>query len=172
MRMPEKGIEARRFGIGLGVRRNDPCPCGSGLKFKRCCFAVSDPEGDAMAAEAAEREAAHQAELALAQQAQNEALAAFAQQIAGDEVAADEAPDLTIPVTELDVSEATSRVFEALGVNTLHDLAELSPERLLTGMGQLGLGDDSVRHSFDEVHQILAGMGLTMGMVPEHTERA
>jgi uncharacterized protein YecA (UPF0149 family) len=19
------------------VRRNDPCPCGSGLKFKRCC---------------------------------------------------------------------------------------------------------------------------------------
>ena len=21
-----------------GVRRNDPCPCGSGQKFKRCCF--------------------------------------------------------------------------------------------------------------------------------------
>ncbi len=21
-----------------GVRRNDPCPCGSGKKFKRCCF--------------------------------------------------------------------------------------------------------------------------------------
>lgn len=19
------------------IRRNDPCPCGSGLKFKRCC---------------------------------------------------------------------------------------------------------------------------------------
>ena len=20
------------------VGRNDPCPCGSGLKFKKCCF--------------------------------------------------------------------------------------------------------------------------------------
>lgn len=22
---------------GMGVTRNDPCPCGSGQKFKRCC---------------------------------------------------------------------------------------------------------------------------------------
>lgn len=25
------------------VGRNDPCPCGSGLKFKRCCFGKSNP---------------------------------------------------------------------------------------------------------------------------------
>ncbi|MCB9675429.1 MAG: preprotein translocase subunit SecA [Alphaproteobacteria bacterium] len=45
--MPAKGIDARRFGLVHGVRRNDPCPCGSGQKFKKCCYAVSDPEFDA-----------------------------------------------------------------------------------------------------------------------------
>lgn len=29
------GEAARHVGVG-GVGRNDPCPCGSGLKFKRC----------------------------------------------------------------------------------------------------------------------------------------
>lgn len=29
------------------VRRNGPCPCGSGRKFKKCCLAeVRDPESD------------------------------------------------------------------------------------------------------------------------------
>ena len=37
MRRPEKGEEARMFGLQYGVRRNDPCPCGSGQKFKKCC---------------------------------------------------------------------------------------------------------------------------------------
>lgn len=25
--------------VGMGVTRNDPCPCGSPKKFKRCCLA-------------------------------------------------------------------------------------------------------------------------------------
>ena len=29
---------------GSKVGRNDPCPCGSGKKFKKCCFGLS-PEG-------------------------------------------------------------------------------------------------------------------------------
>jgi uncharacterized protein YecA (UPF0149 family) len=27
-----------RFGGAGRVGRNDPCPCGSGKKFKRCCM--------------------------------------------------------------------------------------------------------------------------------------
>jgi uncharacterized protein YecA (UPF0149 family) len=34
---PEPGDEARAFAEEYGVRRNDPCPCGSGRKFKKCC---------------------------------------------------------------------------------------------------------------------------------------
>jgi uncharacterized protein YecA (UPF0149 family) len=37
---PKKGIEARLFGIEHGIKRNAPCPCGSGQKFKKCCFKV------------------------------------------------------------------------------------------------------------------------------------
>ncbi len=29
--------EDRRFYNGVKVGRNDPCPCGSGKKFKKCC---------------------------------------------------------------------------------------------------------------------------------------
>ncbi|HMV65528.1 MAG TPA: preprotein translocase subunit SecA [Myxococcota bacterium] len=36
-RPPEKGEEARAFALQYGVKRNDPCPCGSGQKFKKCC---------------------------------------------------------------------------------------------------------------------------------------
>jgi len=28
---------------GLKIGRNDPCPCGSGLKFKKCCLGKNDP---------------------------------------------------------------------------------------------------------------------------------
>jgi hypothetical protein len=28
----------RKFGPVPGVSRNSPCPCGSGLKYKRCCL--------------------------------------------------------------------------------------------------------------------------------------
>lgn len=35
-------IEASRVhgGLRLGIKpeRNDPCPCGSGKKFKKCCL--------------------------------------------------------------------------------------------------------------------------------------
>ena len=34
---PAKGEEARAFAEEHGIRRNAPCPCGSGQKFKKCC---------------------------------------------------------------------------------------------------------------------------------------
>jgi len=34
---PKKGIEAFEFAAEHDVKRNDPCPCGSGKKFKKCC---------------------------------------------------------------------------------------------------------------------------------------
>ena len=45
------------------VGRNDPCPCGSGLKYKKCCSAKDDAaRSAALAAQAAERAARLQAE--------------------------------------------------------------------------------------------------------------
>ena len=42
------------------VGRNDPCPCGSGKKFKKCCLGKADPELDAFpAAEEGLREDVH-----------------------------------------------------------------------------------------------------------------
>jgi preprotein translocase subunit SecA len=35
---PAAGDETRAFALQFGVRRNDPCPCGSGKKFKKCCY--------------------------------------------------------------------------------------------------------------------------------------
>src|SRR5205085_6354774 len=32
------------------VGRNDPCPCGSGKKFKKCCLGKPEPELQAVAA--------------------------------------------------------------------------------------------------------------------------
>jgi preprotein translocase subunit SecA len=34
---PAKGAETRLFAMENGVRKHDPCPCGSGMKFKKCC---------------------------------------------------------------------------------------------------------------------------------------
>jgi preprotein translocase subunit SecA len=36
--LPAKGAETRLFALEHGIRRNDPCPCGSGAKFKKCCY--------------------------------------------------------------------------------------------------------------------------------------
>jgi preprotein translocase subunit SecA len=36
-RPPQPGDEARAFAEQFGVKRNDPCPCGSGNKYKKCC---------------------------------------------------------------------------------------------------------------------------------------
>ncbi len=34
---PAKGLEAKVYGERNNIKRNDPCPCGSGQKFKKCC---------------------------------------------------------------------------------------------------------------------------------------
>ena len=33
------------------VGRNEPCPCGSGFKFKRCCLKKEQPRGAYMSGE-------------------------------------------------------------------------------------------------------------------------
>ena len=44
LRLPAKGIEAKRFAETHGIDKNDPCPCGSGTKYKKCCQkAVEEP---------------------------------------------------------------------------------------------------------------------------------
>ncbi len=35
----KRGGQAMRF---VGAKRNEPCPCGSGKKFKRCCHSTVD----------------------------------------------------------------------------------------------------------------------------------
>ena len=45
---PAKGPEAREWGKARGLKRNDLCPCGSGMKFKKCCLKPSnDPQPEA-----------------------------------------------------------------------------------------------------------------------------
>lgn len=58
--LPSKGAEARLFAVRNGVDKNAPCPCGSGLKFKKCCRKADvDPAELRLAEEeAAERKAA------------------------------------------------------------------------------------------------------------------
>jgi preprotein translocase subunit SecA len=46
-RRPEPGEEARAVAIANGVRRNDPCPCGSGSKYKKCCGAQAGEPSEA-----------------------------------------------------------------------------------------------------------------------------
>ncbi|MEQ1502266.1 MAG: preprotein translocase subunit SecA [Myxococcota bacterium] len=60
-RPPQPGEEARLFAHRYGIRRNDPCPCGSGKKFKKCCYDAAwvappgeEPAPDAEAAPDAE----------------------------------------------------------------------------------------------------------------------
>ncbi len=48
---PKPGMEARALAAKVGLRRNDPCPCGSGLKFKKCCYEA--PSAQPVAAPAA-----------------------------------------------------------------------------------------------------------------------
>ena len=37
VKRPAMGEESLALGLELGLGRNDPCPCGSGKKFKKCC---------------------------------------------------------------------------------------------------------------------------------------
>ena len=55
-----KGAEARLFAVRNGVDKNAPCPCGSGLKFKKCCRKADVDAAELRLAEeeAAERKAA------------------------------------------------------------------------------------------------------------------
>jgi preprotein translocase subunit SecA len=53
LRLPEKGAEARLFAFQNQIRRNDPCPCGSGQKYKKCCYDEAEDRDRARAAEAA-----------------------------------------------------------------------------------------------------------------------
>jgi len=39
----------------LKIGRNDPCPCGSGLKFKKCCLGKNDPAANRLAQVYAEK---------------------------------------------------------------------------------------------------------------------
>ena len=59
-RLPARGAETRLFAVRNGVDKNAPCPCGTGIKYKKCCRnAEVDPAELALAEEeAAERKAA------------------------------------------------------------------------------------------------------------------
>jgi len=38
---PAPGMAARNFAEANGIKRNEPCPCGSGKKFKKCCYTAT-----------------------------------------------------------------------------------------------------------------------------------
>jgi preprotein translocase subunit SecA len=42
---PAKGAEAKAYASEHGLRRNDPCPCGSGVKLKKCCGRAQASKG-------------------------------------------------------------------------------------------------------------------------------
>jgi len=94
-RRPQKGAEARAFALENGLRRNDPCPCGTGLKFKKCCYKKGEkkpaPAPEAPAPEAAAPEV-------------TAAEAAAAPEAAAPEVAAEESAE--------DVSAAIDAVLD------------------------------------------------------------
>jgi uncharacterized protein YecA (UPF0149 family) len=40
----QRKLQALRAALSAGaVGRNDPCPCGSGKKYKKCCMASPHP---------------------------------------------------------------------------------------------------------------------------------
>jgi preprotein translocase subunit SecA len=41
-RRPSAGAEAAAAATKFGIGRNDPCPCGSGRKFKKCCQGAAE----------------------------------------------------------------------------------------------------------------------------------
>ena len=41
---PAKGMAAKNFAEANGIKRNDPCPCGSGKKFKKCCYTAGNEQ--------------------------------------------------------------------------------------------------------------------------------
>ena len=47
VKLPKKGIEAKRYAEQNGLNKRDPCPCGSGTKYKKCCLNSTEEEGTA-----------------------------------------------------------------------------------------------------------------------------
>jgi tetratricopeptide (TPR) repeat protein len=54
------------------ISRNDPCPCGSGQKYKRCCMNKDQAAGQAKRVAVQEQQRARIADLAAAWQESNE----------------------------------------------------------------------------------------------------
>ena len=40
-RTDRASLHASFLGVSKKVGRNDPCPCGSGKKYKKCCLGIS-----------------------------------------------------------------------------------------------------------------------------------
>ncbi len=96
---PPKGAQAHAFALVRRISRNDPCPCGSGQKLKKCCQKVAIPvalqaEVDKILAKQDEAlaQAKAQAEAKLAAMKAEAAAAAATEEAEGVEPAA-ETPD-------------------------------------------------------------------------------
>jgi len=134
---PAKGEEAQRFAAIHGLRRNDPCPCGTGMKFKKCCY-----DKAAMAAITAELEAeqAEEEEPTTILESETQASETAAIEAETSETAAPEAEtsetaapeadasdDETVPSTEEDPTEGLP-VAEPLPEAQLDGAAEAAGE--------------------------------------------
>ena len=107
-KLPARGAETRLFAVRNGVDKNAPCPCGSGIKYKKCCRkAEVDPAELALAEEeAAERKAAVAA-LKAERQAQMEAREAAKQEAEKAAQPTQEASEATVPESSADAFEFT-----------------------------------------------------------------
>jgi len=60
VKRPDAGEPARMYAAQAGLRRNDPCPCGSTKKYKKCCYQagwkppVAEPPAETSADSAAD----------------------------------------------------------------------------------------------------------------------
>jgi preprotein translocase subunit SecA len=91
---PNPGEEARLFAHAYQIRRNDPCPCGSGNKYKKCCYeagweppASAEAQGEVQSGPVASPEADEVA--ASLSETPPTAEASAPRPILGDEVSAD-----------------------------------------------------------------------------------
>jgi hypothetical protein len=136
---PQMGAESRAYALEHGLRRNDPCPCGSGLKFKKCCYKKSEkptsavPVPAAAAAAPAETDAAAAVDAAApaADAAADAAPAADA--VPAADAAADAAPAADAASAEMDAaseagvsSSGVVDVFSSAGVDSVGDVAASS----------------------------------------------
>jgi preprotein translocase subunit SecA len=130
---PAKGPDARAFAEAHGLRRNDPCPCGSGKKFKKCCYnPKNDPprDDDAVESDAPTETPAVSPAGSEAAAAVEEAAPALS---AGDEAAGSEAEDAAAPSVEEALLNGAASDADAdasiadLAEQTVADALEVSP---------------------------------------------